>query len=208
MPKAVGHLHAADAGHIVFVAVGLAALGYVAEPSALRPGEVGVIRSVEPVEGVGRVGIGNRAGYAVHGDPGELVGPGRVCVGIADAVLPAGDAAKVACGIDGIIDRRGGCGRRGGSGVGIPGLLRELIQIVVGASNLPWQGEVARSAGGVADRFAAGSFTGVRPTLPLLRVPAGRSSSPLQGRILRRWYFIYPRRAEALPRSWFLLGNR
>ena len=199
MPKAVGDLHAADAGHIVFVGVGLAALGYVAEPSALGPGEVGVIRSVEPVEGVGRVGIGNRAGYAVHGDPGELVGPGAVAIGVTNAVLPAGDAAKVARGIDGIIDRRGGCGRRGGFGVGVPGFLRELIQIVVGASNLPWQGEVARSAGGVDDWVAAGSFTDIRPMLPLLRVPAGRSSSPLQGRILRRWSFIYPRRAEALP---------
>ena len=46
-------------------------------------------------------------------------------------MLPAGDAAKVARGIDGIIDRRSGCGRRGGSGIGVPGLLRELIQIVM-----------------------------------------------------------------------------
>ena len=131
MPKPVGNLHAADAGHIVLIGIQVAALGYVAEPSALRPGEVGVIRSVEPVEGVGRVGIGNRAGYAVHGDPGELVGPGRVCVGIADAVLSAGDAAKVARGIDGIIDRRSGCRRRGGSGIGIPSFLREQVQIVM-----------------------------------------------------------------------------
>ena len=114
-------------------------------------------------------------------------------------MLPAGDAAKVARRIDGIIDRRGGRGRRGGSGIGVPGLLRELIQIVIGASNLPWQGEVARSAGGVADRLAAVSFTGVRPTLPLLRVPAGRSSSPLQGRFLRRRSFFFPGRTEALP---------
>ena len=132
MPKPVGNLHAADAGHIVLIGIQVAALGYAAEPAALSPGEVRVVRPVVPVEGVGRVGIGNRAGYAVHGDPGELVGPGRVCVGIADAVLPAGDAAKVARGVDGIIDRRSGCGRRGGSGIGVPGLLRKLVQIVIG----------------------------------------------------------------------------
>ena len=118
MPKAVGDLHAADAGHIVLIGIQVAALGYAAEPAALRPGEVCVVRPVVPVEGVGCVGIGNRVGYAVHGDPGELAGPCRVCVGIADAVLPAGDAAKVACRIDGIIDCRGGRGRRGGSGIG------------------------------------------------------------------------------------------
>ena len=184
MPQAVGDLHAADAGHIVRIGIQVAALGYAAEPAALGPGEVGIIRPVVPVEGVGRVGIGNRASYAVHGDPGELVGPCAVAIGVTDAVLSADDAAKVARGVDGIIDCRGGCGRRGGSGIGVPGLLRKLVQIVVGASNLPWQGEVARSAGGVADRFAAVSFTGVRPTLPLLRVPAGRSSSPLQERFL------------------------
>ena len=67
-------------------------------------------------------------------------------------------------------------------------------------STLPWQGEVARRAGGVADRFAAVSFTGIRPTLPLLRVPAGRSSSPLQGRFFETAIvFSFPGRAEALP---------
>ena len=65
MPKPVGNLHAADAGHIVLIGIQVAALGYAAEPAALRPGEVRVVRPVVPVEGVGRVGIGNRAGYAV-----------------------------------------------------------------------------------------------------------------------------------------------
>ena len=132
MPKAVGDLHAANAGHIVLIGIQVAALGYAAEPAALGPGEVGIIRPVVPVEGVGRVGIGNRAGYAVHGDPGELVGPCAVAIGVTDAVLSADDAAKVARGVDGIIDCRGGCGRRGGSGIGVPGLLRKLVQIVVG----------------------------------------------------------------------------
>ena len=169
MPKPVGNLHAADAGHIVLIGIQVAALGYAAEPAALGPGEVGIIRPVVPVEGVGRVGIGNRASYAVHGDPGELVGPCAVAIGVTDAVLSADDAAKVARGVDGIIDCRGGCGRRGGSGIGVPGLLRKLVQIVVGASNLPWQGEVARSAGGVGrwsgrrkdpDTYSSGYRTG------------------------------------------------
>ena len=131
MPQPVGHLYAANAGHIVRIGIQVAALGYVAEPAPLGPGEVRVVRPVVPVGGVGRVGIGNRAGYAVHGDPSELIGPCAVAIGVADAVLPAGDAAKVARGIDGIIDCRSGCRRRGGSGIGIPSFLREQVQIVM-----------------------------------------------------------------------------
>ena len=130
MPKPVGHLHAANAGHIVLVGIRVAALRDAAEPAALGPGEVRVVRSVEPVGGIACRGVIDRAADVIHGDPGQQIGPGRVCVGIADAVLPAGDAAKVARGIDGIIDRRSGCGRRGGSGIGVPGLLRKLVQSV------------------------------------------------------------------------------
>ena len=57
MLQALGDLYAAHTGHVVLVAVGLVALGDAAEPPALRPGQVRVVRAVEPGQGVAVVAV-------------------------------------------------------------------------------------------------------------------------------------------------------
>ena len=46
MLQALGDLDAPHTGHVVFVGIGLIALFQAAQPPALRPGQVGVIRAV------------------------------------------------------------------------------------------------------------------------------------------------------------------
>ena len=80
---AVYHLRTPHAGHVVLVAVGLAALGDTAQPAALCPGEIGkLVGSVVPTGGVQIACVGNTLGGSVYRNCGQSVGPVGITIGV------------------------------------------------------------------------------------------------------------------------------
>ena len=133
MPQALSDFHAAHAGHVVFVGIGLIAFFQAAQPPALRPGQMGVFCAVVPVLWIQRVpGVVDGSGRVIYGNRGQLVRPGGIAIGVSNHFRAVDlDAAQIARRVSGILNDRRACRRAGSPVVGIAGFLLELIHPIV-----------------------------------------------------------------------------